>query len=126
MPDPSMMYLSDETMRTISVIANAVSAVLIFFLSRAITPQASLQCPLAAIRLFQRYAMCALSISLMFNAYYIVSHDRTPSIAAVAVNVFFVIVVLISAARHYMAPPIPASNTWRRRKGGWSILTGAG
>ena len=116
MNDVLRFVLSDETIRDLSILSNFVAAIIIGpWLAFAVTPDASLKCPQAFLRLVHRYALVAFSIALMYNATLIYTSGRVPIGSALILNVMILITTGISAIRHSYAPAIPAGASWHRR-----------
>lgn len=112
MYDIVSVYLSDETMRCMAVWTLSISAAIIFVLAFAVTEGAGFRCPLAFLRGVQRLLLCALAICKAYAAAWIAQTGWTPPGPVLILFIMFMLVIMVSAARHLMAPAVNRNNTW--------------
>ena len=114
MDDFIAMYVSARSIQEWSVVANIVAAVLTGpYLAFAATPDASLKCLQAFVRLVHRYFLVAFSLALLNNAFVIIHADRVPTGAGLLLNLLILGTVVCSAIRyHWWMADIPKGASW--------------
>ena len=105
-------YLSDETIRGISVWMLSVSALLIFFFAFAVSVGAGIHSPLAQCKSLQRFFYCVLSVACAYLAACITYFGWTPPGPILILFVAFSISTMLSAVRHIFGPMLLQHDTW--------------
>lgn len=117
MYDIVSLYLKDDTIKCMSVWTLSISALIIFAIAFAVTNGAGFGSPMALLRWFQRFCLCGLSVAAAYAAAFIAYTGWTPPGPILILFVAFMVVVVISAARHVLlAPTIGFDDSWH---GAW-------
>jgi hypothetical protein len=113
MPDLVAGFLSPEQIRHVAVWALAVSAGFVFVFAFAGSDGAGFRCPVAMLRFLYRLFMCCLAIALAYDGAWVASHEEyVPPGPMLIVLVSLMLVLLVSAVRHMLAPAVAADNSW--------------
>lgn len=97
-----------------SALANAISAMIVFWFMVRLTHGAGFKCRMALLRLFQRFALFVLAIFLAFDSALTVQNAENPRPIDAALQLAFMIALVISATRSLCAPDIPSGANWNR------------
>lgn len=114
MQDVVRLFLTPEQIRLAAEFASLLSALMIGpFLAFAVTHDAGFHCPLAFLRLVQRWVLVGFSIALLYAwAYLVTNPERSPPGPVLLVLIGIFVSTFISGVRHWLAPPVPVTNTW--------------
>lgn len=101
----------------LSVLAstNALTAFVVLYFMQAVTAGAGFHSRLALLQFFQRCVYAVLAFALMKNAVHIYFDGIMPAFGDALVETAFFLASIVSFLRHRLAPPIPASASWRSR-----------
>lgn len=89
---------------TMSAASNAVASIIVLYIMQTVTADASFTSILGIVKLAHRSSLALLAILLMANAGATLNDMSDPKLFDLASQLAFLLVVLLSAVRHRMAP----------------------
>lgn len=97
-----------------SALVNGILAMAAVYLGLRLTHGAGFNCPQALLLYFHRIAFMLLALALLNCGLHVIQVRQAPPVYAMLTQLAFLAVLLLSAARHALAPSIPPGASWRR------------